>query len=105
MVCSQLITVLLIVITGPIVVGSPTGNDNVVLCRIPNETDDEICVEHKKCPAFQEMNHVEMMANTSRLSFVRELQCEDDQRVLICCPQGVDSYQKPWISMDVEPRV
>lgn len=102
MVCSHFVTVLLIAITGSIV-GSPTGSDTVVHCHIPNETDDGTCVDLKKCPAFQEINHVEMMANTSRVSFVRELQCGDDQQV--CCPQGIDNYRKPWISTDVEPRV
>ncbi|XP_052562070.1 CLIP domain-containing serine protease B8-like isoform X2 [Culex pipiens pallens] len=104
MVCSQFVTVLLIAITVSIV-GSPTGSDNVVPCRIPNETDDGTCVDLKKCPAFQKINHVEMMANTSRVSFIRELQCGDDEQVMICCPQSIDSYRKPWISMDVEPRV
>ncbi|EDS40922.1 coagulation factor XI [Culex quinquefasciatus] len=88
MVCSHFVTVLLIAITGSIV-GSPTGSDTVVHCHIPNETDDGTCVDLKKCPAFQEINHVEMMANTSR----------------VCCPQGIDSYRKPWISVDVESRV
>ncbi|XP_038123010.1 phenoloxidase-activating factor 1 [Culex quinquefasciatus] len=102
MVCSHFVTVLLIAITGSIV-GSPTGSDTVVHCHIPNETDDGTCMDLKKCPAFQEINHVEMMVNTSRVSFVRELQCGDDQQV--CCPQGIDNYRKPWISTDVEPRV
>ncbi|XP_062713127.1 CLIP domain-containing serine protease B8-like [Aedes albopictus] len=72
--------------------------DVVTNCRIPNEFWPGEYKYPTDCPAFQGINHVNSIGNTSRLSFIRQLQSTRIADGKICCPRS-GSYANPWINM------
>ncbi|XP_062702173.1 CLIP domain-containing serine protease B8-like [Aedes albopictus] len=72
--------------------------DVMTNCKIPNELEPGVCKNPTDCPAFYDINDVNSIGNTSRLSFVRQLQCTGMADGKICCPRS-GSYADPWISM------
>lgn len=53
-------------------------------CKIPNQTENGTCKIREECPAYNDL-----FANTtsSRISFIKRLNCKDIlSETMICCP-------------------
>ncbi|KXJ68567.1 CLIP domain-containing serine protease B8-like [Aedes albopictus] len=72
--------------------------DAMTNCKIPNEFKPGEYKYPTDCPAFHEINDVNSIGNTSRLSFIRQLQSTRIANGKICCPRS-GSYANPWINM------
>lgn len=97
---------LLLLLTAQIIAGNfiaeeddhPVWEVNT-LCNIPNEAEKGICTAPLDCPAYQAINRVQDLGSTSRLSFIRALQCPNENETMICCPKATKaSYLLPDLS-------
>lgn len=99
----QNLVALLGICVGLVVCSPPPSSpvwDVLTPCDIPNESAKGLCKDPVDCSAFQQINDVSSISNVSRLSFLKKIQCLDEEgEGKICCPRDGALYSNPWINV------